>query len=285
MHILIKARNHLQFTPATGFVLQRKPSELDKLIEYCDNNMVTLPPTHALDYPLPANTDGVIFAGPDTEFIDSILRLVRERNVGALLAGMRDFILFPFVQENGCASLSQIVQTNSGTGMMDWYDGGVEPPRAPDGSIEHIETNSKEIFRAVTQAILEHPTCMPIMREGCTLLMLIYAMPTWFMELEKSMVVKVLIEARLNCGYELADNSGTHRVPQDMQDVLLAAQRMNKIEFDALEASCISMARDVAGLAPSFSPLDYHKVRPPNVTARGVHEHLWPNRHGKPPSW
>jgi len=39
--------------------------------------MVALPPTHTLDYPLPANIDGISFADPHTAFIDSIPRLVQ----------------------------------------------------------------------------------------------------------------------------------------------------------------------------------------------------------------
>jgi len=116
---------------------------------------------------------------------------------------------------------------------------------------------------------------MPIMTEGCTLLMLMCVMPTWSIELKKSNIVRVLIEARLKFGYQPADDSSAHRVPQAMQQVLLAAERYDPIEFGALEASCVSMARDVAGLTPSLSPLDYHKVRPRSVIDRGVHEHLW----------
>jgi len=275
LHILVKARNNLRFIPATGFVIPREPSNLDALIEYCDNKMVALPPTHALDYPLPANTDGVAFAGPDTAFLDSIPRFVEGRYVGSILRGMDDFILFPLVQEKGCAALVHILSTNSWAGKTDWYDKSGDIPRAPAGYEENIRRDFNMIFENVARAIRKHPTNIPVITEGCTLLMLMHVMPTWSTLLKKSNIVKVLIAARLNFAYQPGGDSSAHRVPQALQRVLLAAQQYDPIEFGALEESCVSMARDVAGLTPSLSPLDYHNVRLRSVIDRGVHEHLW----------
>jgi hypothetical protein len=281
LHILVMARNHLKFIPAAGFVILREPSDLDNLIKYCYDQMAILSQTHALDYPLPPNTDGLAFVGPNTVFIDSIPRLQIERNVGRISTGMDDFILFPLVQERGLAALVHIVSTNSWAGRTDWFDNSGEKPRAPAGNEEYIRRDFKLIFHNITQAIRKHPTCMPIMTEACKLLMLMYVMPNWFIELKKSRVMQVLIQARLNFGYQPQDDSTTHRVPQAMQQVILALQRREPVEFDALEAQCVSMARDVDVLTSSIPPLDYHRVRPHSVIDRGVQQHLWTNEKGK----
>ena len=290
LHVLVKARNHLSFTPGPGFVLKRNHSNLDKLIVYCESHIVTfLSQTHALDYPLPANTDGVALAGPDTVFLNTLPRLVKERNIGVLLAGMRDFILFAVVQEKVCASLWQIVHTNSGAYRMDWYDERVPAPHAPDGTVEPIEENFEEIVSAATQAIVHHPTSTDVMQEACKLLMLTMVTPTWFDALRKSKVVQVLIEASLNFCYKLGDNFILHSVPASIQELLRFAKETQiggeGIDFDTLEASCVLMAQDVASLTHPIFPLDYHQVCPPNATARGVHKHLWSNQREKFPFW
>jgi len=287
LHILKKAQNHLRFTPGDNFVLMRKSSELDKLISYSESFVTTLLGTHALDYTLPTNSDGVAFTGPDTVFVDDIPHLVSERNVGSLLLGMREFISFAFVQEQGCASLWEIVKTNSGGFRMDWYDGRVAAPHAPDGSLEPIEDSFPEIFTAAVQAMTMHPTCVPVMKKACKLLVLIMVMPHWFDELERSNVVRLAIEVKLNFCYQLGDNFILRGVPKDIEELLNWAQRRRignaAMDFDTLQTACALISRDVSSLTTSFLRTDYHRVHPPNAAARGVHTHLWRNRQGEIP--
>ena len=220
LHILKKAINHLRFTPGDNFVLMRKSSKLDKLVSYCESFVTTLLGTLALDYTLSTNSDGVAFTGPDTAFAHDIPHLVSERNVGSVLLGMREFISFAFVQEQGCASLWEIVKTNSGRLRMDWYDGRVAAPHAPDGSLEPIEDSFPEIFTAAVQAMRMHPTYVPVVKEACKLLLLIMPMPYWFDELKRSNVVRLAIEVKLNFCYQLGDNFILRGVPKDIEELL-----------------------------------------------------------------
>ena len=132
-----------------------------------------------------------------------------------------------------------------------------------------------------------HPTCIPVIKEACKLLLLIMVMPHWFDELRRSTVVRVVIEVKLNLCYELGDNFILRKVPTDIEELLTLAQEMRigtaAMDFDALQAACTLISRDVSSLTTSFLRTDYHRVHPPNASARGVHTHLWRNRQGKIP--